>query len=70
MVTGRVYPKIVLITAKVADNENKLTLSTPEMEDLTVNIPNKLDNKINTKVNCYYFWINFFARGTIFYTFK
>ena len=50
MVTGRVYPRIVLISAKVADDESTLTLSAPQIEDLTVNIPNEVDNKINTKV--------------------
>ena len=50
MVTGRVYPRIVLISAKVADDETTLTLSAPQIEDLTVNIPNEVDNKINTKV--------------------
>ena len=50
MVTGRVYPKIVLISANVADDESKLTLSAPEMSDLTLDIPNEVDNVIKTKV--------------------
>ena len=50
-VTGRVYPRIVLISAKVADDETTLTLSAPHIEDLTVNIPNEVDNKINTNVS-------------------
>ena len=50
-VTGRVYPRIVLISAKVADDETTLTLSAPQTEDLTVNIPNEVDNKINTNVS-------------------
>ena len=56
MITGRVYPRIVLISAKVADDKTTLTLSAPDIEDLTVNIPNEVDNKINTKVKRKYFW--------------
>ena len=50
MVTGRVYPRIVLISAKVAEDQSTLTLSAPQMSDLTVDIPTEVHNKINTKV--------------------
>ena len=50
MVTGRVYPRIVLISANVADDESTLTLSAPEMSDLTLDIPKEVDNVIKTKV--------------------
>ena len=56
MVTGRIYPRIVLISPKVADDETTLTLSAPQIEDLTVKIPNEVDNKINTAVKRKYFW--------------
>ena len=51
MVTGRVYPRIVLISATVSEDETTLTLTAPQSEDLTVNIPNEVDNKINTNVS-------------------
>ena len=62
MVTGRVYPRIVLISATVSEDETTLTLTAPQSEDLTVNIPNEVDNKINTNVSeaqvfLAYFWI-------------
>ena len=59
-VTGRVYPRIVLISAKVADDETTLTLSAPHIEDLTVNIPNEVDNKINTNVSTALVFLVFF----------
>ena len=50
MVTGRVYPRIVLISANVSDDESAITLSAPEMSDLTLDIPKEVDNVIKTKV--------------------
>ena len=50
MVTGRVYPRIVLISANVAADQSTLTLSAPQMSDLSVDIPTEVHNKIDTKV--------------------
>ena len=50
MITARRYPRIVLISAYVDDNKNILTLSTPEMSDINVDIPMEVPDKVETDV--------------------
>ena len=50
MITARRYPRIVLISAHVDDNKNILTLSTPEMSDINIDIQIDVPDAVETKV--------------------
>ena len=50
MITGRRYPRIVLISASVDDSGTSLTLSTPEMPDIKVDIPIEVPDSVDTEV--------------------
>jgi hypothetical protein len=48
-ISGRRYPRIVLISAYVDDKKNILTLSTPGMSDINVDIPMEVSDTVETK---------------------
>ena len=55
MITARRYPAIVLISAAVQDNGSTLLLSAPDMQNITVTIPDTLSKaaEVDTEVGIY-----------------